>query len=51
MEEEKRVQISVRLPERFAKEFKARCILDGVTVQDVLERAAFEYMKGKKKPE
>jgi metal-responsive CopG/Arc/MetJ family transcriptional regulator len=50
MEQEKRVQISVRLPESFAREFKSLCVLNGVSIQEVLEDAAKEYVR-KKKPE
>ncbi len=44
---EKRVQIGVRLPEQFVKEFRVQCILDGTTVQEVLEKAAKKYMENR----
>lgn len=50
MDEEKRVQISVRLPESFAREFRALCVLDGITIQEVLEQAAREFVR-KREPE
>lgn len=45
MDEEKRVQISVRLPESFAREFRALCVLDRITIQEVLEQAARKFVE------
>jgi len=50
MEQEKKVQISVRLPEHLARRFKAACVLRGVSIQDYLEQVAKELVE-KEKPE
>jgi predicted DNA binding CopG/RHH family protein len=50
MEQEKRVQISVRLPESLARKFKAACALKGISIQDYLEQVARELVD-KEKPE
>jgi hypothetical protein len=50
MIQERKVQVSVRLPESFAREFRAACVLKGLSIQEVLEKAAREFME-KNSPE
>ena len=45
MEEEKKIQISVRLPESLARKFKAACALRGISIQGYLEQIAIELVK------
>lgn len=49
MDQEKKVQISVRLQESFAREFRALCVLEGLSIQEVLEQAAKDFVD-KRKP-
>ena len=50
MIEEKKIQLSVRLPEGLARRFKAACALEGQSVQEFFEKAAKEFAD-KKIPE
>ncbi len=50
MNEEKRVQIAVRLPEPIARKFKASCALRGVSIQEFIEQAARDLIE-KEMPE
>jgi hypothetical protein len=47
MNQERKVQLSVRLPESFAREFRSLCVLHGLSVQEVLEEAAREFVRNK----
>jgi predicted transcriptional regulator len=52
MEREKNTQISFRLTEELAREFKSLCALKGTSLQFILERAVKEFVaKEKEKPE
>ena len=48
MEGEKKVQISVRLPESLARRFKAACALKGISIQDYIEQIALELVENTK---
>jgi hypothetical protein len=48
MEQERKVQLSVRLSESFAREFRSLCVLNGLSAQEVLEEAAREFVRKKK---
>ena len=50
MEREKKVQVSVRLPEPLARKLKAACALKGISIQECLESLAQEFVE-KEKPE
>ena len=50
---EKRIGLTVRIPEDVARQFKSRCALEGVTAQSILENAVMDFLskEGNKKPE
>ena len=48
MEREKSTQVSVRLTEELAREFKALCALKGTTLQFILEQAVKEFVAKEK---
>ena len=45
--EDKKIQVAVRLPVGFVREFKMKCLQDETTVQRVLEDAAYDYVRGR----
>lgn len=52
MEEERLTQLSFRLPEELAREFKVACASRGTTLRFVLEQAVRRYVEqSKEKPE
>ncbi len=51
MRGEKSIQMSFRINEILAREFKSECALNRETITDVLLRAIKEYVARNKKPE
>ncbi len=54
--EEKKVATTLRLPQSLARQLKAKCALEGRTIQEVLTEAVIDYIseeksEEKKKPE
>ena len=46
---EKRIGLTVRISESVARQFKSKCALEGITGQDVLERAIMDFLNEEKR--
>lgn len=51
MERKKPAQVTIRLTEEKAHEFKVQCAMRKTTIQKVLEKAVDEFLADKNKPE
>ena len=49
---EDKVNVSIRMPREIARQFKAKCALEGTTGQAVIEKAIMDFLaENKEKPE
>ena len=44
----KEIKLMFRVTDEVAREFKAQCVLEGTSIQDVLEQAVESFMKSVK---